>query len=241
MVRDSMKLIILGFLLLPTLCFANPVLVFNTTGKPPLNSKDGSGFMDQVTKEALTRIGYDLKLVQLPAERGLLNTNKGLDDAEMSRIAGLQKRYKNLRQVPEKIMDWEFVVFSKKIIDTTNGWESLAHKNVAFINGWKILENNIPASAKTVKVKNEKLLFSLLNKDRVDYIIYEKWGGMSLLENNKYQNIIIANKPLVAREMFIYLNKKHLQVVDSLSNTLKEMKKDGSYQNIKKRTLLDKF
>lgn len=236
-----MKSYLLGLCLLPVLCLAESTLVFNTTGKPPLNSKDGSGFMDRVSEEALSRIGYKLTRVQVPAERGLINVNRGIDDGEMSRIAGLEKQYPNLRQVTEKIMDWEFVVFSKKIINTEAGWSSLANKNIGFINGWKILENNIPASAITIKVKNEKLLFGLLEKDRVDYIIFEKWGGLEIINKNKYRQINLANKPLAIREMFIYVHKKHELIVSPLAKALKNMKKDGSYHKLKQKILLDEF
>ena len=58
----------------------------NVTGKPPLNTPDRTGFMDQVAKEALSRIGISLITVQLPAERGLLEANGGIVDGEMSRI-----------------------------------------------------------------------------------------------------------------------------------------------------------
>lgn len=236
-----MKSFILGLCLLPMLCLAESTLVFNTTGKSPLNSKDGSGFMDRVSEEALSRIGYKLTRVQIPAERGLINVNQGIDDGEMSRIAGLEKHYPNLRQVTEKIMDWEFVVFSKKIINTEAGWSSLANKNVGFINGWKILENNVPASAIIIKVKNEKLLFGLLDKDRVDYIIFEKWGGLEIIDKNKYKQINIANKPLAVREMFIYVHKKHKLIVNPLAKALENMKEDGSYHKLKKEILLDEF
>lgn len=228
-------LLIIG--LLPVLCVAEPVLVLNTTGKPPLNSLDGSGFLDQLTETALSRIGYRLERVQLPAERGLVNANRGINDGEMSRIAGLEKIYKNLSCVPEKIMDWEFVVFTKKGISLIDGWDSLAKKNVAFINGWKIIEKNIPSSTKIIKVKNETQLFLLLEKDRTDYIIYEKWGGLEIMRKNNYHELKLLGKPLAVREMYIYLNKKHESIVEALANALRLMKEDGSYSELENKIL----
>jgi len=233
-----MKGILSLLCLLPLIVNAEAVLVFNTTGKSPLNTVSGDGFMDKVTETALSRINYKLKRVKLPAERGLVNVNRGIDDAEMSRIAGLDKVYKNLRQVPEKIMDWEFVVFSKKTLDLTEGWHSLANKNVAFINGWKILENNIPASAHVNRVKTDNQLFLLLEKDRTDFVIYEKWAGLEIIRNNKQKNVRMLGPPLAVREMYIYLNKKHESVVAKLADALKLMKKDGTYQRLEKDILL---
>ena len=233
-----MKALTIFILLAPLVCFAEPLLVFNTTGKSPLNTDSGEGFMDKVTEVALLNIGYKLQLVKLPAERGLVNVNQGIDDAEMSRIAGLEKTYKNIRQVPEKIMDWEFVVFSKKKVDLTKGWSSLANKNIAFINGWKILEKNVPASANINKVKTDNQLFLLLEKDRTDFVIYEKWAGLEQIRKHNLADIRMLEPALAIRDMYIYLNKKHEKLVKPLSKSLKEMKDNGDYRKLEKRILL---
>jgi len=235
-----MKALIMILSMIPLLCSAEALLVFNTTGKSPLNTKNGDGFMDKVTEIALSRIGYKLQLVKLPAERGLVNVNQGLDDAEMSRIAGLNKIYPNLKQVPEKIMDWKFVVFSKKNIDLKDGWSALSGKNVAFINGWKILEKNVPDSANINKVKTDNQLFLLLEKDRTDFVIYEKWSGLEIIKNNNYKDIRLIEPPLAVKDMFIYLNKKHDHLVEPLSASLKSMKADGSYQQLEQNILYRK-
>ncbi|MBD3669730.1 MAG: transporter substrate-binding domain-containing protein [Gammaproteobacteria bacterium] len=222
---------------LPATAAASSVLVFNTTGQPPLNREDGMGFMDRVTEIALNRIGYDLKRIQLPAERGLSNVNKGLDDAEMSRIAGLEKVYPNLRRVPEKIMDWEFVVFSKRDLALSDGWQSLAGEEVAFINGWKILENQVPRSSRVVKVRNEDLLFDLLRNDRTDYVIYEKWAGLKIIHDHGDADIKMLSPPLAVRDMYIYLNKRHENLIPKLSEALRGLKEDGTYQHLEKSIL----
>ena len=216
---------------------AEKSLVFNVTGQPPLNTNKHDGFMDEVTREALKRIGYKLVITRQPAERGLKSTNTGVIDGEMGRVKGINKIYTNLLRVPEKIMDWDFIVFSKKDINTNSRWNSLAHKNVSFINGWKILEKNIPKTAKVTKTKNSQQLFRLLQKDRTDFIIYEHWGGHLILSQLDEQ-VIKARKPaVVSREMFIYLHKKHAKLIPKLSRALTSMKKDGSYYRLKKKYL----
>jgi len=217
--------------------FAQPVIVINTTGNPPLNTPEQTGFLDAVAQEAFIRIGYTLKTVKLPAERGLRNTNAGIEDGEMSRIAGLEKIYTNLIKVPEKIMDWEFVVFSNKPIELVNGWSSLGNKSLTYINGWKILENNIPASANVTRARTAEQMFSLLEKNRVDYIIYEHWGGLLLSKTHNLNSLKLRRPPLATREMFIYLHKKHENLVSKLAESLRQMKLDGKYQQIKNEIL----
>jgi len=212
-------------------------LVINTTGQPPLNTKDKTGFLDKLTSEAFSRIGLELTTIQLPAERGLVNVNAGIDDGEMSRIGGLQNKYPNLVPVPEKIMDWEFVVFSKHKITLDKGWDSLKPFSVAIINGWKILEKNVPKSVKLTKVNTPYQLFDILQKGRAELIIYERWSGLETIKNNKFTEIMLIEPPLASKEMFIYLNKKHQSLIPKLSQALHDMKIDGTYQNIMRKTL----
>ena len=112
--RQWLTLICLaGWLAVPTVLLAKEVLVLNTAFTTPISNKAQTGFADIVINEALRRIGYGMQSVRLPAERALINANAGIDDGDLLRIGGLQKTYANLIQVPEKVIDLEFVVFSK--------------------------------------------------------------------------------------------------------------------------------
>lgn len=208
------------------------IVELNSTGNPPLNTPDKSGFLDILVTEALSRIGVELRIVFLPAERGLLEANNGYIDGEINRIAGLDATYLNLMPVPEKLMDWEFVVFTKMKDTPIDGWTSLQGKSVAIINGWKILERNIPVESDLIKVKKHSQLFALLFNDRVDYIVYERWGGLEYLRQNRSHGVAMLSPPLVVKEMYIYLNKKHRDLVGPLALALRQMKADGSYQKV---------
>lgn len=212
--------------------YADDILVINTTGNPPLNTPDQSGFMDKVAAEAMRRINVKLETVQLPAERGLKNANAGIDDGEMSRIAGLQKHYPNLIQVPETIMNWEFHAFSVIDMNSEDKWSNLAGHSVAFIRGWKIVERNIPDSSTRTLVKNPDQLFGLFKKQRTEIVVYERWGGLKLLEQLQMLNVKIIDPPLAQKKMYMYLHKKHRDLVPLLSDALKAMKEDGTYQRI---------
>ena len=217
---------------------AESVIQLNTTGQKPLNTSNQEGFMDEVAGEAFRRMGYTLRTVQLPAERGLKNANRGIVDGEMSRIKGLDKKYPNLIRVPEKIMDWEFVAFSYEPISLDGGWNDLSGKSVSHINGWKILETNIPKTAEITKTSNAVSLFNLLRKRRTDFSIYERWGGRYLLNKMEMSEVKSCKQPLAVREMFIYLHKKNKHLVPKLAETLLAMKQDGSYKKLRDKHLM---
>jgi len=182
--------------LISNLALAEETIVLATAGAmPPLHTDDSSGFTDIVLIEAFKRIGYKLDIRVLPAERSLLISNRGIIDGEVQRISGMEKDYPNLIRVPEKLIDWKFVVFSKKNISTEKGWNSLKPYVTSFITGWKIFEYNVPKDVTTSKVRNPNGLFSLLENDRTDLILYELWQGLEHIKAHKYQNIKAKLKP----------------------------------------------
>jgi len=229
---------VLALFVLSCVCYAQTELHLNTTGQPPLNTPAMTGFMDQVTSEAFRRVGLSLRTSRLPAERGLKNANSGLTDGEMSRIAGLQKIYPNLIRVPESIMDWHFCAFSPQQINLNNSWQSLKPYQVAFINGWKILEKNVPVNSSTIKVKNVDQLFYLLKTSRADLIMYERWGGLLKIKQLKMNRVSLQLPPLATRHMYIYLHRKHKNYIKKIAESLKEMKRDGSYDRISEKILM---
>ena len=195
------------------------------------------GFIDLVVSEALARLGYQLKVSHLPAERALINANIGIDDGDLNRIGGLEKVYPNLIQVPERTFYMEFAAFSRKANFSTTDWNSLKPYTVGIITGWKVLERSIPPKVLLTKVKNAEQLFNLLENNRIDVILYGKWQGLHYIQEHRLTDIKLLQPSLAKMDMFVYFNKKHKELVDDFSNTLRKMKADGSYQRIYDRTL----
>ncbi|GMR20622.1 MAG: transporter substrate-binding domain-containing protein [Gammaproteobacteria bacterium] len=219
-----------SWLAVPGPLLAKEILVLNTAFTFPLSTDEQTGFVDVVVKEALGRTGFGLESVRLPAERALINANAGIDDGDLLRIAGLQKTYPNLIQVPEKIIDLEFVVFTKHAEFPITGWRSLEPYSVAIVTGWKILERNINETVELTKVKNVDQLFTMLLKDRVDTLVYSRWDGLGFIKQRHIRGVRILEPPLVRRGMYVYLHKKHQHLVPKLAAALRAMKADGSYR-----------
>ncbi len=225
------------WILASQLVHASQTLVINTTGESPLNTPEQTGFLDLVAAEAFRRSGLKLETVMLPAERGLINVNLGIEDGEMSRIAGLEKIYPNLIRVPESIMDWEFYAFSELKINLNGGWPDLTNYSVAFINGWKILERNVPAETEITKVKNPEQLFYLLARKRTQVVIYERWAGLRQIQQTQLKKVRLIQPALSKREMYMYLHKKHRVLAIKIAEALVSMKRDGSYDKLEEQIL----
>ena len=58
-----------------------------------------------------------------------------------------------------------------------------------------------------------------------------------MIERLGLQSIRVLEPPLATREMFLYLNKKHLPLIPALTKQLRSMKDDGTYDRIFEKTL----
>jgi polar amino acid transport system substrate-binding protein len=213
-------------------------LVIGTGLKPPLVSSEKSpGFLVQLAKEAFNRIGMRVEIIILPAERVLINANDRVEDGCLLRIRGLEKYYPNLVRVPEKMMNSEFVGYSKLKGLTGGNWDLLTPYAVAWVNGWKIFDNHLGNHPSVTKVKSASQLFLLLKKKRTDIVLYERWQGLWVLNSLQIEDVVQLDPPFVKMEMFMYLHKRHQKTVPILAAALADMKKDGTYQDYYERYL----
>lgn len=220
---------------------AQKKIILNTAFSSPISNHQQTGYADLILTEAFKRIGYELKTIHIPAERALINSNIGVDDGDLVRIGGLQKKYHDLRQVTEKILNEDFVLITRKHPDfKVNGWQSIKSHSIGIITGWKILETSLSRLGDQVDVistDNISQLFSLLDKDRVDFICYTRWSGLEFIKKEQLKNLHIISPPIISADFYTYLNKKHQKIIPELSNTIKNMKNDGSIQRFYDRTL----
>jgi len=213
---------------------ANPqdTLVLNTAVGAPLHASDGTGFLDSVVKQVMGRIGIQVTVRSPPAERALINANAGIDDGDLLRIAGLEKFYPNLVRVREPIYRIKFTAFAKSVDFQTTSWNSFAPYSVGIITGWKIYERNITDAAHITMVKDAPQLFDLLVNDRAQVVFYTSWMGLAHLKNIKISGVKMLQPPLAEKDMFIYLHKKHSDLIPKIAASLRAVKADGTYQRL---------
>jgi polar amino acid transport system substrate-binding protein len=234
-----------ALLLMASLLFVSPadfaaepqVLVLNDVNEPPLTTPEHTGFLDMIATEMFRRIEVELRLVKLPAERALLLANDGLEDGDLTRIAGLEEQYPNLVRVPEKLIDWDFAAFSKDASIPVN-FEAIRRHSVGLIRGWKIYERNMAGAEHVTTVDDPQQLFRLLDRDRIEVALYTRWMGLALIQKQGLKDIRPLEPPLVSRAMYIYLNKRHAKLVPKLAEALRALKREGYYQRVYREKLL---
>ena len=225
------------------LCAAVPsraevgVYRLNTSTGAPYTTEDHTGFQDEIIAEAFSRLGLVGQVVSYKASaRALINANNGVDQGVAMRVQGLEKRYPNLVRVEEKLVENEFVAYSTGLNFSSNGWHSLLPYVVAYINGWVIFERNLGATQEKHAVKLPEQLFAMLDKGYADVALYERWQGLQRAKETGL-SVKVHEPPLASVDMFIYLNKQYADLALKLSQVLRDMKADGTYQAIYDRTL----
>jgi polar amino acid transport system substrate-binding protein len=218
------------FLVLPAQ--AEQTLTLNTAYSAPLTSPDHSGALDMFYQELGKRLGIKIEIQALPAERALVNANSGVDDGDVSRVKGLDKIYTDLRLVPEPVMNFELVAFSRKHNFSVTNAESFKPYSIGIVTGWKILEKTIVDTKSMDKLENADQLFTLLDKNRIDVAVYEKLQGLLTIQKLGLTNINLLQPSYITGDWYLYLNKKHEAQIPEIAKAIKAMKDDGTHKRI---------
>ncbi|MCG8636231.1 MAG: transporter substrate-binding domain-containing protein [Desulfobacterales bacterium] len=230
------------FVIVLCIGFVRPVhpetrLKINTSIKPPFSTKSQTGFFDLLIKEVFTRLDIPFEIVRLPAERAMINVNTGESDGELPRIGGLSERYGNIVQVPEKLLDYSFVAFSQPEKITGVSFAEIRSRRIGMIIGWKIYEKNLVNFPEVVTVAHPGQLFALMDLNRIDIALYERYAGQYILQTGKFKGIHECDPPLAVKSMYLYLNEKHKDKVPLIARMLKRIKEEGGYQDLFDRTI----
>ena len=87
------------------------------------------------------------------------------------------------------------------------------------------------------KANDGEHLFRMLQHDRVDLVVFNRWGGLQLIKDLGLTDVEMIGPPLARRDVYFYLHKKHAELAVKASETLREMKRDGTYRRIFEETL----
>ncbi len=207
--------------------------------KAPLSTPEGTGMIDSIVKEAFSRIGVTIQIIVADSTNALEKTDKGLYDADIMRIHGANQKYPNIVQVPESYFDYEFVAFTRTVNETMTGYEGLKPYRVAVPAGWVETNNNVTeANTKSVvRIASPFEMFNTLVKGETDLVIYNRLMGYELIKETGLTDIRALEPPVASRPVFLYLNKKHNDLVAKLTSAISDMKKDGTIRKIIDETL----
>lgn len=225
-------------MLTPPLALAvRPRLTLATSARPPLTAAAGQeGFLEALARDVFGRIAVDAQIVWLPGERPLINANAGIEDGDMLRAPGFEHDYPNLVQVPVKVLDFEFVAYALGRDVQVRDWSDLERYSVAYARGWKIYERKAARARAITTVRDIDQLFPLLAARRTDVVLLDRWQGLWLARQAGLA-MRPLEPPLARAELFIYLHRRHLDLVAPVADALTAARHDGTWQRLYDRIL----
>ena len=184
--------------------------------------------------ELFKRNTYDLEYQKLPLKRGLINANKGVDDGDGPRVKEVEKRFPNIVRIDVPILEISIHAHYKKKSLNIQDWTDLKPYNIGVRTGTIVQVKNVKKvdpKEITYVVTNEKL-FELLEEEKVDVVISERVMARSLKKEMKLEHLY-QSPALLQKNMYLFLNKKHIDKVKAFKQTLLQMQKEGYQKRLK--------
>lgn len=213
------------------------VLTLATGAREPMISVPGRpGFVEELVRVACRRIGIDLVVVPMPVERALINADAGIEDGDLYRAPGFERDYPNLVQVPEPLLQQEFVALTTRTDLAVRGWDDLRSLAVAYVTGNKILERHLAGHGQLTTVRDNALAIGLLAAGRADVVVINRWVGLMAARQAGLAARALE-PPLLRVPMHAYLHKRHADLVSPLAQALAGLRRDGTRQQLYDSTL----
>ncbi|MGS2721666.1 substrate-binding periplasmic protein [Paraglaciecola aestuariivivens] len=208
-------------------------LLFATHTRPPL-----SLYLTDVIQAALKPYSIEAQVEEMAGSRIILLVNSGQIDGDLSRVANFHEvnnhDSQNYLIVKEPVALTHLVVVSlksKKLPQPLN-WHSINQglPRIAYLRGSKTIRKHTLEQNRVPIASNQQILEMLL-KERVDYAIMFESVATNLLAQSEFtQQLSIYSPPLSSFNLYIYLNKKHADLVPLLELSLKQLKSSGFMQ-----------
>lgn len=184
-----------------------------------------------ILQEAYRRIGHEVKLVDLPGARAIIEANRGNSDGEVVRLKRVLNKFHNLRVVPVPLLLVETSIASKNMSIKVSGWETAKKYSATTVRGYKSIEKRLESQANNFASSVESAL-KMLVYDRIEIVVLSKMDLQKSMRKGNYPNIHIIEPPISEVSLFHMLHKSQEALIPAVSAALKAMKADGSYQQI---------
>jgi polar amino acid transport system substrate-binding protein len=184
-----------------------------------------------ILTEAYRRIGYDIELRGYPGARAIAEANRGATDGEVVRLKRVLNNFPNLRVVPELLLEAETSVASKDPNIKVTGWDTVHKYSATTVRGYKSIERRMKDQSQNLTNTVQSALL-MLQYDRVKILVLNKFDLVKGLRDHNYPEIKIIEPPISKVSLFHMVHKSREELIPRISQILKEMKADGSYDQI---------
>jgi len=189
-----------------------------------------------ILKEVYRRIGVQLEIERLPAERAPRLANDGVYAGDLQRIDAVKNLYTNLIQVRPPINYLEANAFSVKHDFPVADWDSLRPYRIGIIRGMKFADINTKGMNR-VEISDYESMLRMLDLGRIDVGVLPRING--LYQRIKFGRTAVRElkPPLVRIHLFHYLHEKNKALVPRLSAVIEAMRETGELEAMRKKAV----
>jgi len=226
------KILLLWALLLPTFSLHAKDYVFSG-GEHSLIQSISAVVLVRAYKKA----GIKIIPVFLELQHSLQQSNAGITDGEIARVAGINIFTPNLRKVPVPITSLDAVAFSKNTALKIDNWNGLASHHFTIVKGVKYIET----ATKQYK-PNHAISFDqaseLLQAGKTEIVVASKVAFMNMLYKKGYSDIKAISGSLKKLELFHFVHKKNQHLIPVITPVLQHMLDSGEISHIRNYELI---
>jgi len=191
-----------------------------------------------VLVNAYKKAGINIKPVFFDLQYSLQQSNAGITDGEIARVAKIVKFTPNLIQVPVPIASLDAVAFSKNTAIKINSWSDLAGYKVTIVSGVKFIEVATKKYKPTKTISFAKAA-ELLQTDKTDIVVTSKIAFVNMVHRKNYTDIKPVSGSLKHIELFHFVHKKNQHLIAKITPILQQMQDTGEIDHIRKSQLMN--
>ena len=95
-----------------------------------------------------------------------------------------------------------------------------------------MFEANASGAKVVNRVSSPEQMFRMLDSGRIDIALYTRADGIALTRSMGLSSIAPLSPALKDVDMYLYLHKKHENLAPQIAKALRDMKADGTYNQI---------
>jgi ABC-type amino acid transport substrate-binding protein len=180
-----------------------------------------------VVAEAYRRLGEPIAFRAMDAASASEAAHSGEADAALQRVAGLDREYPELLQIPIPINVIHGAAFSREYRFPVNGWSSLRPYRIGVVRGVLFSAEGTVGMDVRVAADHLELVRWIANGDVDVGVLPRLWGQHAIRESGQSE-IAALDGVLETLLMYHYVHVRHKDLAHRLESVLKEMLLEGT-------------
>ena len=184
-----------------------------------------------VMAEAYRRIGVAVDFRGFEAARALEASRSGEVDAELNRIAGLDRSFPELIQIPIPVSAIRGAAFSRRYRFPVRSWRSLKPYRIGIVRGTIFAEQGTAGMDVRAAATSDELV-RWLAEDVVDVGVMPRVVGHAAVRRSGERDVEELEGVLETLLIYHYVNVRRADLAERLEPVLKEMLIDGTTRRL---------